>query len=774
MNPASKWSHGKTEELSTFATIERRIQLLRKSVEKQGVHSVCLMNTCGFKYTGDGDKAVCEHCELEVSNWTLAMDPLKIHTERSPNCSFMQSLKSSLPKMIHSSSSSSSLSSSIRNLSKSNETEIPSIQLKIETNELTSSTYSLYETPLLQQVRRRTFSHWPHRTIPSTAQMIEAGFFSCNVDDPCEVHKTLSPKCPYVTAKLIRPAASSITIVNENATSVVSNLDPLRSNEIVFTAACNPAYTEISKRHASFEKWPEENLPAVDDLVRAGFFYTGTKSIVTCFYCNGSLQNWGPNDNPMIEHARWFPHCAYAKQLCGDDLYRKIQESKRAQQERERANESSEKATTDAITSDTGQLLIPDESTLSRLVAARLDLPISQRLLDQNLKLSIIKRCWEDQRRLKQHDFTSEEDLYVACTILQKQIEHIDGKKENIVIPSIKMKQIREQNEARVRDQSSNPTQIISNSTDAEMTTLPQSLTNESQSSAESPSKSVKSGSRAFTSSSNEQDQSPNVTPSNPLCLPEELDETIKREQSFVQWPYDSPDRNGMLIAGWYLDKTNSRDYTFCRYCGVKYYNWQPEDNPRTIHSQLSPSCPYLLSSNPMRQNLVQIKSLAEIYTQQNIATKLSQPTTTLILPSNSPYSFPSERERTFNRFPSGRPSNVVALVQSGFYYTGIGTLLQCYHCSNSVNDFHQLPSDEINRRHHSQFPQCHFARLLPQQGGLEVTNNTDLCSWCSTNPKILVVYPCQHLAVCDSCSQLIHTCPICGIVAEAFMRILA
>ena len=53
------------------------------------------------------------------------------------------------------------------------------------------------------------------------------------------------------------------------------------------------------------------------------------------------------------------------------------------------------------VTTNSRQLLIPDESTLSRLVAARLDLPISQRLLDQNFKLSIIKRCWEDQLRLK-------------------------------------------------------------------------------------------------------------------------------------------------------------------------------------------------------------------------------------------------------------------------------------------------------------------------------------------------------------------------------------
>lgn len=45
-----------------------------------------------------------------------------------------------------------------------------------------------------------------------------------------------------------------------------------------------------------------------------------------------------------------------------------------------------------------------DERQLSRLVAARLDLPISQRLLDQNFKLSVIKRCWEDQIRIKSKD----------------------------------------------------------------------------------------------------------------------------------------------------------------------------------------------------------------------------------------------------------------------------------------------------------------------------------------------------------------------------------
>jgi hypothetical protein len=74
--------------------------------------------------------------------------------------------------------------------------------------------------------------------------------------------------------------------------------------------------------------------------------------------------------------------------------------------ERARANEPKDKVgstglTSGSTTSSSRQLLIPDESTLSRLVAARLDLPISQSLLNKNFKLSIIKRCWEDQLRLK-------------------------------------------------------------------------------------------------------------------------------------------------------------------------------------------------------------------------------------------------------------------------------------------------------------------------------------------------------------------------------------
>jgi hypothetical protein len=334
--------------------IHRGLDICQKLLQKHGIHSNIAMETGGFRYTNNGDAARCDQCELEVSGWTADMEPFIIHLERSPNCTFVRSFVQS--SIIHASSSLSQRTTSERITSEIDDQGIPSKRQKIEVTNEEKQVHTLVEVDTLRQVRYRTFSHWPHRTSPSRAQMIQAGFFNCNVgdrviclycnlicqqwtpnvDDPCEVHKILSPHCPFVRAMLVHREATSIMIVNENLvgnrSSVANTSDAFRSSEIVLTAACNPDYMEIPKRHASFAGWPTESLPSVDDLVRAGFFYTGTNTIVTCFYCNGSLQNWGASDNPTIEHAKWFQHCLYVKQLCGDDLYRKIQESKRAQQ----------------------------------------------------------------------------------------------------------------------------------------------------------------------------------------------------------------------------------------------------------------------------------------------------------------------------------------------------------------------------------------------------------------------------------------------------------
>jgi len=319
------------------------IKICGALIQKSGVHSVIAMKTAGLRYTDNGDTVRCDICSLEVSGWKLDMMPFNIHAQRSPQCPYVLSI---LPdKIIPAPATFSLIPSSVDDMSFRHQ-KIESIQQNTQPN-------ILMEINKIKQIRRRTFSHWPHQTSPSSAIMIEAGFFCCNVgdrviclycnlicqqwvpntDDPWEVHKTLSPQCPYVIAMLTCRQEASVSTINEfppNDRSLPSNsIDPFRSNEIVYRGACHTAYIEIPRRHASFATWSGENLPSVDDLVRAGFFYTGTEKTVTCFYCNGSLQNWDANDNPIIEHVRRFPNCTYAKQLYDTDLFQKIQKSNR-------------------------------------------------------------------------------------------------------------------------------------------------------------------------------------------------------------------------------------------------------------------------------------------------------------------------------------------------------------------------------------------------------------------------------------------------------------
>jgi baculoviral IAP repeat-containing protein 7/8 len=276
--------------------------------------------------------------------------------------------------------------------------------------------FEFSESDTIRQARARTLSHWPHVS-PTGEMMSSSGWFACNVsdrviciycntichgwtryDDPAEVHARLAPRCPFVLAMPRLPRAPTMinSSLKEKFKPHHSSMTGPSQRQQTFT---NPAWTHTS--------------PTVDELVQAGFFYSGVQSVVTCFYCNGSLHKWSENDNPMFEHARWFPGCLYAKHLCGDQLYDKIQLANKRL------------VATNKLT----------DGELSRIVSARLDLPVVERLRS-DYDLSIIKRCIEDQWRIKNDDYGSDIDLIVACRILKKQIEVIRGCKDKIVIPS--------------------------------------------------------------------------------------------------------------------------------------------------------------------------------------------------------------------------------------------------------------------------------------------------------------------------------------------------
>ncbi|PJE79819.1 hypothetical protein CI610_01215 [invertebrate metagenome] len=85
---------------------------------------------------------------------------------------------------------------------------------------------------------------------------------------------------------------------------------------------------EFKTRLESFESWPKKNvLPFVDDLAKAGFYYSGLKDIVRCFFCDGGARNWESCDEPWIIHFFAKPNCPYIEQQLGKSFIDMARES---------------------------------------------------------------------------------------------------------------------------------------------------------------------------------------------------------------------------------------------------------------------------------------------------------------------------------------------------------------------------------------------------------------------------------------------------------------
>ncbi|CAF1508661.1 unnamed protein product [Adineta steineri] len=389
------------------------------------------------------------------------------------------------------------------------------VSMSVEETDQTPDVPVFAQNQTLEQVRRRTFSHWPHASPEFIDQMNQAGFFGCNVDDrvvcidcglmchqwipnnddPCEIHRAISPNCRYVQSKLMnyqppppppRPVINTDLSPTVNVTQSPTNVSSpinLTEYEIVAKASPNSQYNELIKRVKSFDNYPYRNFVSVDNLAQAGFFYSGTKDMVTCFYCNRSLEGWNLRNDPMNEHLRRSPHCSYARQLCGEDnVYRNGVRSQRPQLEQHRINQwatinHNSRSSTNILAINRLAALPNADDTIKRMVTARLDLPMSQRLAGI-FGASIVRQCWEDQLRIKDEDFVSEFDLYMACRILQKKNQYINSNRPgNIVIPSVRMRQLQlEKMRDNIRSLSTRLKTIQSTVTGTQAQELPSNL----------------------------------------------------------------------------------------------------------------------------------------------------------------------------------------------------------------------------------------------------------------------------------------------------------
>ena len=52
-------------------------------------------------------------------------------------------------------------------------------------------------------------------------------------------------------------------------------------------------------------------------IIYMTYTITGVGDSVRCYYCGGGLRNWEAGDDPMVEHARWYPECAHLTIVMG-------------------------------------------------------------------------------------------------------------------------------------------------------------------------------------------------------------------------------------------------------------------------------------------------------------------------------------------------------------------------------------------------------------------------------------------------------------------------
>ena len=319
----------------------------------------------GFYYSGDSDEVICFACEGRIRDWQQDDDPMKKHAQRFPNCPFVCGqiagvnltppnldddhptirLMKRVDQVVNKTNETNRmlaarhLSSALTNVTASHTPgQVMVRPVRTQNQGVARSMIALRD----ENERRKTFEGFWSDTWPvSSKALVQAGFFYCGPEDmvqcawcygklqgweqgdnPLTEHARHFASCPkFGERKAVK--ASSLVNVRNAGTNEFSEDDL----GILTERPCNPQYAIEAERLRSYNKrWPSNLVQTPEELSSAGFFYIGYADNVKCFFCDGGLCNWESDDEPWTQHARWFPDCAFVKQVKGTTFIQKVKE----------------------------------------------------------------------------------------------------------------------------------------------------------------------------------------------------------------------------------------------------------------------------------------------------------------------------------------------------------------------------------------------------------------------------------------------------------------
>nr|XP_053634162.1 baculoviral IAP repeat-containing protein 2-like isoform X1 [Cherax quadricarinatus] len=213
---------------------------------------------------------------------------------------------------------------------------------------------------LLESVRRQTFADW---TVPfiDPDELSQVGFFYLRTEDhvqcvfcqgivgywdpgdqPHAEHRKHFPNCPIVTgvatgnvprASKDTNAARLYNLLSEYHAFRIANTRPQLTTSNFQTDSMKvtdsgclafPHLNTSSSRLQTFRRWPQSVGVTPEQLVKAGFFSTGLADWVQCFHCGGGLFGWRQGDDPVSDHARFYPFCSFIRMLHDEETINKV------------------------------------------------------------------------------------------------------------------------------------------------------------------------------------------------------------------------------------------------------------------------------------------------------------------------------------------------------------------------------------------------------------------------------------------------------------------
>jgi len=144
-------------------------------------------------------------------------------------------------------------------------------------------------------------------------------------DIPAEEHEKHFPLCPLVQGGLHTNVTNKHPVLEETMKKKIQQEDPPHHKSVAMSADRNatsttpyhfPELHDVTKRRQTYVQHTE-NMPSIDKLVDAGFFYIGLSDMTQCYVCGGGVLNWQKDEDPKEVHAKLYPRCPLSNCLEG-------------------------------------------------------------------------------------------------------------------------------------------------------------------------------------------------------------------------------------------------------------------------------------------------------------------------------------------------------------------------------------------------------------------------------------------------------------------------